>query len=38
MLDEFPVSWLISLSQGADGDFYYILDSGHADVWISKNG
>eukprot|EP00293_Proteomonas_sulcata_P015907 CAMPEP_0184299580 /NCGR_PEP_ID=MMETSP1049-20130417/10163_1 /TAXON_ID=77928 /ORGANISM="Proteomonas sulcata, Strain CCMP704" /LENGTH=388 /DNA_ID=CAMNT_0026610057 /DNA_START=355 /DNA_END=1521 /DNA_ORIENTATION=- len=24
------------ITQGDDGDFYYILDSGHADVYISK--
>jgi len=24
------------ITQGDDGDYYYILDSGHADVWICK--
>ena len=26
------------IQQGADADYYYILDSGHADVWKSANG
>mmetsp|Transcript_42239 Transcript_42239/g.99136 ORF Transcript_42239/g.99136 Transcript_42239/m.99136 type:complete len:390 (+) Transcript_42239:117-1286(+) len=24
------------ITQGDDGDYYYILDSGHADVWLRK--
>jgi hypothetical protein len=26
------------IKQGAEGDFYYILDSGAAEVWLSKEG
>jgi hypothetical protein len=29
---------VIQQLQGADGDFYYILDSGRADVLIRKGG
>ncbi len=30
------VTFVASVWQGADGDFYYILDSGRADVLIRK--
>jgi hypothetical protein len=32
------LSNLCALAQGEDGDYYYILDSGHTDVFIKKGG